>query len=105
MEKDFVLDGEKIEEVESVVYLGYLNIKGSSAQGIKRWLVMDRIAVQSMVSIWKSRSMRLGLKARFLSATVFPIATYGCKSWAMTSGEKKSVDAFGLWCYRTGCHG
>ena len=99
--EDFVLDGENIEEVESFVYLGSLiNIKGSSAQEIRRRLAMGRGAVQNMVSIWKSRGMSLGLKVRFLRATAFPIAIYGCESWAMTSGDKKRVDAFELWCYR-----
>ena len=37
---------------------------------------------------------------RFLRATAFPIAIYGCESWAMTSGDKKRVDAFELWRYR-----
>ena len=42
----FVLDGEKIEEVENLVYLGSLiNTKGSSAQEIRRRLTMGRGAV------------------------------------------------------------
>ena len=78
---DFVLDGEKIEEVESFVYLGSLiNTKGSSTQEIRRRLAMGRGAVQDMVSIWKSRGMSLGLKVRFPRATAFPIAIYGCES-------------------------
>ena len=73
--EDFVLDGEKIEVVESVVYLGSLiNTKGSSAQEIRRRLAMGRGAVQNMVSIWNSIDMSLGLKVRFLRATAFPIA-------------------------------
>ena len=32
--------------------------------------------------------------------TDFPVAIYGCGSWAMTSGDKKRVDAFKRWCYR-----
>ena len=51
--EDFVLDGENIEEVESFVYLGSLiNIKGSSAQEIRRRVAMGRGAVQNMVSIY-----------------------------------------------------
>ena len=61
---------------------------------------MGRGAVQNMVPIWQSRGMSLGLKVRFLRATAFPIAIYGCESWAMTSGDKKRVDAFEMWCYR-----
>ena len=100
-EEDFVLDSAKIEEVESFVYLGSLiNIKGSSAQEIRRRLAVGRGAVQNMAYIWKSRGTSLGLKVRFLRATAVPIAIYGCESWAMTSGDKKLVDAFELWCYR-----
>ena len=79
--EDFILDGDKIEEVESFVYLGSLiNIKGSSTQEIRRWLAMGRGAVQNMVSIWRSTGKSMGLKVRFLRATAFPIAIYGCES-------------------------
>ena len=99
--EDFVLDGEKIEEVESFVHLGSItNTKGNDAREIRRRLAMGRGAVQNMVSIWESRGMSLGLKVRFLRATAFPIAIYGCESWAMTSCDKKRVDAFEMWCYR-----
>ena len=98
--EDFVLDGEKIEEEESFVYLGSLiNIKSSSAQEIRRRLAMDREQFRTW-SIWKSRGMNLGLKVRFLRATAFPIAMYGCESWVMPSGDKKRADAFERWCYR-----
>ncbi len=59
---------------------------------------MGRGAVQNVLFIWKSRVMSLGLKVRFLRATAFPIAIYGCESWG--SGDKRRVDAFGLCCYR-----
>ena len=99
--EDFVLDGEKIEEVESLVYLGSLiNTKGSSAQEISRRLTIGRGAGQNMVSIWKSRGMSLGFKVMFLRVTAVPIAIYGCESWATTSGDMKRVDAFEMWCYR-----
>ena len=99
--EEFVLDGEKIEEVESVVYLGSLiniKLKGSNAQEISRRQQMGRGAVRNMVSIWKSGGISLGLKVRVIRAT--PIAIYGCESWAMASGDKKHVDAFEVWCYR-----
>ena len=56
--------------------------------------------MQNKASIWKSRGMSFGLKARLLRATAFPIAIYGCESCSMTSGDKKHVDAFEMWCYR-----
>ena len=59
--EDFVLDGEKIEEVESFIYLGSLiNTKGSSTQEIRRRLAIGGGTVHNMVSMWKSRCMSLG---------------------------------------------
>ena len=44
-----------------------------------------------------------------LRATAFPIAIYGCESWAMTSADRKRVDASEVWCLVIedclGCHG
>ena len=83
--EDSIIDGEKIEEVECVVYLGSLiNLKGSSAQDIRRRLAMGRGAVQNMASISKSRGTMLGLKVRFLAVH---IAIYGCESWAIVTPQ------------------
>ena len=31
---------------------------------------------------------------------IFPVANYGCKSWAMKKAEHWRIDAFELWCWR-----
>ena len=36
----------------------------------------------------------------FFQTSAFHKATYGCESWAMTSDDRKLVDAFDLWCYQ-----
>ena len=63
---------------------------------------MDPGAVQNTVTtLYIGRSMSLRLKVRLLRiTTVLPLATYGCESKAMTSGDKKRIDAFEHWCYR-----
>ena len=33
-------------------------------------------------------------------ATVFPVVTYGCESWAIKKAERRRIDAFELWCWR-----
>ena len=54
----------------------------------KRWWIPGRAGGLSME-----------LKVRFLRATVFSIASYGCESWAMTKNDRKRIDAFKMWCY------
>ena len=31
---------------------------------------------------------------------VFPVVTYGCESWTVKKAERRSIDAFELWCWR-----
>ena len=95
--EDFLLDGQVIEEVSEFGYLGSLiNTKSDSTTEIKRRLAVARTTTQNMLNIWKSRGLSIDLKLRFLRATVFSIATYGCESWAPTKTDNKRVEAFEL---------
>lgn len=97
----FVLDGCTIEVVKDFVYLGsQINTSCTSTQDIRRRLAMARAAVQKLVTIWKSHGIRTSLKLRVLRSTVFPIASYGCESWAPTKQDRKRIDSFEIWCYR-----
>ena len=51
-------------------------------------------------SILKSRDITLPTKVHLVKATVFPVVTYGCKSWVVKKAECQRIDAFELWCWR-----
>ena len=51
-------------------------------------------------SIFKSRDITLPTKVRPVKAMVFPVAMYGCESWAVKKAECQRIDAFELWCWR-----
>ena len=51
-------------------------------------------------SILKSRDITLPTKVRLVKAMVFPVVTYGCESWTVKKAERRSIDAFELWCWR-----
>ena len=97
----FIVDGERIEEVESFVYLGSpINIKGSTMQELRRRLAIGREAVRKLITIWKSRGVTITMKVRVLQAIVFPAALYSYKAWALTLTDQRRLDAFEMWCYR-----
>ena len=98
---DFLLEDEKIEEVEEFTYLGsIIDTKCSSAKEIKRRIAMAKSTVHNLTTIWKSRGVSIGLKIRLLKSTAFAIALYGCESWAPTEADRKKINAFEMWCYR-----
>ena len=51
-------------------------------------------------SILKSRDITLPTKVRLVKAMVFPVVMYGCESWTVKKAERRSIDAFSLWCWR-----
>ena len=51
-------------------------------------------------SILKSRDITLPTKVYLVKAVVFPVVMHGCKSWTVKKVERRSIDAFELWCWR-----
>ena len=64
---DFMIDGERISEVEEFVYLGSKITKECSCRTeVRRRLAIARTATLNMTSIWKSRGVSTKLKTRLL---------------------------------------
>ena len=51
-------------------------------------------------SIFKSRDITLPTKFCLVKAMVFPVVMYGCESWTVKKAERRSINAFELWCWR-----
>ena len=47
-------------------------------------------------SILKSRVITFPTKVHIVKAMVFPVVTYGCKSWTIKKAEHQRIDAFEL---------
>ena len=73
---------------------------GDCSHEIKRRLLLGRKAITNIDSILKSRDISLPTKAHLVKAMVFPVVTYGCKSWTIKKAEHQRIDAFKLWCWR-----
>ena len=55
----------------------------------------------NLYSILKSRDITLSTKFRLVKAMVFPVVMYGCVSWTVKKAERRRIDAFELWCWRS----
>ena len=61
-------------------------------------------------SILKNRDITLPTKVRLVKAMVFAVVKYKCENWTIKKVERRRIDAFELWCWRTlespmGCKG
>ena len=52
------------------------------------------------MQIFKSRDITVPTKVHLVKAMVFPVVMYGCESWTVKKAERRTVDAFEMWCWR-----
>ena len=72
---DFILGGSKIKADSDCSF------------EIKRCLLLGRKVMTNLDNILKSRNITLPTKFCLVKATVFPVVTYGCKSWTVEKAE------------------
>ena len=83
------IDVETMETVTNFIFLGSkITADGDCSHEIKRHLLLERKAMTNLDSILKSRNITLPTKVCIVKAMVFPIVTYGCKSWTIKKAER-----------------
>ena len=95
------IDGETIETVTDVIFLGSkITADGDCSHEIKRCLFLGRKVMTNLDSIFKSRDITFPAKVCLVKAMVSPVVTYGCESWTIKEAERRKIDTFELWCWR-----
>ena len=73
------IDGEKVETVKDIVFLGFkVTGDGDCSHEIKRCFLLGRKAMTNLDSILKGRDITLLTKVCIFKAIFFPIVMYGC---------------------------
>ena len=60
---------------------------GDCSHEIKRCLLLGRIVMTNLESIFKRRDITLPTKVHLVKAIVFPVVRYGCESWTIKKAE------------------
>ena len=80
------IDGETVSDF---IFLGSkITADCDCSHEIKRCLLLGRIVMTNLDSIFKSRDITLPTKVHLVKAIVFPVVMYGCESWAMKKAER-----------------
>ena len=94
-------DGETMQTVRDFIFLGSkITADGDCSHEIKRCLLLGRKIMNNIVSILKSRDIALPTNVHLVKAMLFPVVMYGCESWTIKKAERRTIDAFELWCWR-----
>ena len=95
-------DGETVETGADFIFLGSkITADGDCSHEIKRCLLLGRKVMTNLDSILKSRDITLPTKVCLVKAMVFQVVMYGCGRWTIKKAERRRIDAFELWCWRS----
>ena len=95
------IDEETVETVSDFIFWGSkITADGDCSHEIKRHLLFGRKVMTNLDGILKSRDITLPTNVHLVKTMVFPVVTYGCKSWTVKKAEPRRIDAFELWCWR-----
>ena len=90
-----------METEADLIFLGSkITADGDYSHEIKRRLLLGRKVMTNLDSILKSRDITLPTDVYLVKAMVFSLVMYGCESWTIRKAERRSIDAFELWCWR-----
>ena len=86
-----------METMTYFIFLGSkITVDGDCNHEIKRCLLLGRKAMTNLDSMLKSRDITLRTKVRLVKSMVFPVVTFGCKSWTIKKAEHPRIDGFEL---------
>ena len=95
--------GKQWKQCQTIFSGSKITADGDCSHEIKRRLLRGRKIMTNIdqSSILKSRDITLPTKVHLVKAMVFPVAMYGCESWTVKKAERRRIDAFELWCWRS----
>ena len=82
-----------METVTGFIFLGSKIIADDDcSHKIKRRLLLGRRAMTNLDSMLKSRDITLPTKVYLVKAMAFPVAIFGCESWAIKKAERQRIE-------------
>ena len=81
------IDGETVEQGQTILGGSKITAGGDCSHEIKRRLLLRRKVMTNVDSIFKSRDITFPTKVRRVKAMVFPVVMYRCESWTVKKAE------------------
>ena len=92
------IDGEKVEMVTDLIFLGSkITVDSDWSHEIKRCFLLRRKAMTNLNRVLKSRAITAD-KGPYSQSYCFFM--YKCESWTIKKAECQRIDVFDLWCWR-----
>ena len=88
-----IVDGKKIQKVDSYVYIGKMVNKDPDQIQKKLKRESDRGGVHSVKldSIMRDKNVLMRLKRKAFNECILPVMTYGCETWSLSNTQLEKL--------------
>ena len=93
------VNGQKLETVTSLKYLGSVITENGSKPKILSRIAQTTGALTRLKSVWNGRNISLSSKTRLIRSLVKLIFLYACESWALTAELQRRIQTMEMRCY------
>ena len=94
------VNGQKLETVTSLKYLGSVITDEGSKPEILSRIALTTAALTRLKPVWIDKSISLSSKIRLMRSLVTSIFLYACESWTLTAELQRRIQAMEMRCYR-----
>ena len=102
--RNIMLNGERMEVVNSFKYLGScFDSEGGVKGDISMRVGEGTKAFGALKRVWRGRGVTLGVKRELYERIVVPTVMYGFESWGMRLEERNKLDVAEMNCLRNMC--
>ena len=98
-QREVKIKGQKLEEVESFMYLGAIISNEGSKPDISR-IAQTTAALSRLKIIWRDKNISLASKVKLMRTLILSTFLYVCESWTLTAEIERRIQALEIRCYR-----
>ena len=88
---DIKVNGQKLETVTNLKYLGSIITDESSKPEILFRIAQTTAALTKLKPVWNDRSISLSSKIQLMRSLVTSIFLYACESWTLTAVLQRRI--------------
>ena len=88
---EITVNGQKLETVTSLKYLGSVITDEGSKPEILARIAQTTAALTRLKPVWNDRSIFLSSKIRLMRSLVTSIFLYACESWTLTAELQRRI--------------
>lgn len=98
---NILVNGVKLEQVKTFKYLGTrISWNAKDDQEIKIRTAQAKATFEKMKNVLSNKNISFETRFRVLKCYVYPVFTYNCEAWTISTTMEKKINAFEMWAFR-----